>query len=269
MYLRLKVLEKSWIIVQEDITDLWNANMDNTYSENKSVASKKLIMASPVWFMLIMALSIFVLELIVMTIISKIPPFSSLIQESFFDSTMLVVLLSPTLYIFLFRPLVSQIIKREWAEEMIVRLSTFPEHNPNPIVETDFEGHVTYLNPAAKNHFHDLEENGAQHPLLDGLRSIVSQLEKADKKYFVREVQIGDSIYEQRITSHPESDLIRIFANDLTERVKAEEALRESEEKYRTILENIEDGYCEVDIAGNLPSSMIRYASFMDIPKMN
>jgi PAS domain S-box len=30
-----------------------------------------------------------------------------------------------------------------------------------------------------------------------------------------------------------------------------EEALRESEEKYRTILENIEDGYYEVDLKGN------------------
>jgi len=32
---------------------------------------------------------------------------------------------------------------------------------------------------------------------------------------------------------------------------KTETALRESEEKYRTILESIEDGYYEVDLAGN------------------
>ncbi|MFA6412301.1 MAG: PAS domain S-box protein [Syntrophales bacterium] len=41
------------------------------------------------------------------------------------------------------------------------------------------------------------------------------------------------------------------YVKDITARKQSERSLRESEERYRTILEGIEDGYQEVDIKGN------------------
>jgi PAS domain S-box-containing protein len=45
-------------------------------------------------------------------------------------------------------------------------------------------------------------------------------------------------------------EVVSIISSHISQK-KTEEALKASEEKYRTILENIEDGYYEVDLAGN------------------
>jgi PAS domain S-box-containing protein len=44
---------------------------------------------------------------------------------------------------------------------------------------------------------------------------------------------------------------VRGSARDITDRIRAEARLKKSEEKYRTILEDIEDGYYEIDLGGN------------------
>ena len=47
-------------------------------------------------------------------------------------------------------------------------------------------------------------------------------------------------------------DTLEFLKAEITDRVQAEEALSESEEKYRTILHSIQEAYYEVDLAGNL-----------------
>jgi PAS domain S-box-containing protein len=66
------------------------------------------------------------------------------------------------------------------------------------------------------------------------------------------EEQLIDELAEmhQRITELGASESAHLSVAQAGR--QAEEALRESKEKYRTILESIEDGYYEVDIAGNL-----------------
>jgi len=52
---------------------------------------------------------------------------------------------------------------------------------------------------------------------------------------------------------------------DITERKRAEEALQRSEERYRTILEEMEDAYSEVDLGGHLTffnNSVCRYLGY-------
>jgi len=53
----------------------------------------------------------------------------------------------------------------------------------------------------------------------------------------------------------------------INKRKKAEQALKESEEKYRTILENIEEGYYEVDFENNFKFVNDSMSHILDYPK--
>lgn len=47
-------------------------------------------------------------------------------------------------------------------------------------------------------------------------------------------------------------DTLESYKQEVLDRIRIEEALRESEEKYRTILNSIQEGYYEVDLSGNM-----------------
>ena len=55
---------------------------------------------------------------------------------------------------------------------------------------------------------------------------------------------------ENYVYKLPNGEIVAVF-EDITKLKQVERSLQESEEKYRTIIENMEDGYHEVDIKGN------------------
>ncbi|MBT4098762.1 MAG: hypothetical protein HOE86_14010 [Gemmatimonadetes bacterium] len=110
-------------------------------------------------------------------------------------------------------------------KEELARLATFPEQNPNPVIETDLQGTVTFLNPAAHSHFPDLQAAGLDHALLADLQTVIASLRDGSQESSLVEMEIGENIYGRQITCVAQSDLVRIFAHDITSLKKAEASL--------------------------------------------
>lgn len=58
-------------------------------------------------------------------------------------------------------------------------------------------------------------------------------------------------LYNERLVRKLEQKMLQL-EKEVAARREAEEILRQSQEKYKSILDNIEDGYYEVDLAGNI-----------------
>lgn len=115
------------------------------------------------------------------------------------------------------------------SEAKLAHLASFPEQNPNLVIETDLAGHVTYLNPVAQSRFPNLWEEGFAHPILVDLDAISATFQAGKDAYVAREIDLGSAVYEQKICLTPGDAFtrIRIFAHDITARKQAEKAIQE------------------------------------------
>ena len=118
-------------------------------------------------------------------------------------------------------------VERQKNQEEILRLATFPRLAPNPVIESESAGELSYLNPAANRVFPDLSAQGVSHPLLHGSVERIEAL-RQDKKQgeTITESVIGKVTFELHIYYVQDIDIIRIYVVDITERKHAEEELQ-------------------------------------------
>ena len=138
----------------------------------------------------------------------------------------------------------------EQAEERIARFASFPHLNPNPVLEVDSSGEITFFNQAAEKALEDLgmDRSAVKSFLPEDLRAVLRDWDKKDKPPLLREVIISDRVFSENIHFAPQYNVARIYATDVTERKRMEKETRQllnavQEEKNRlsALLNSIQD----------------------------
>ncbi len=123
------------------------------------------------------------------------------------------------------------ITRQKEAEDRLHHAASFPERNPNPVVETDLDGSVTYANPAALTLFPDLPAAGTAHPFLQGITQVAAHFQGGGCADAERDVCCGRAVFRQRIHYVPDRRALHLYSVDVTERRRAEDALCAANER--------------------------------------
>ena len=123
------------------------------------------------------------------------------------------------------------------AEAKIEHLASFPELNPHPVIETDLKGKVIFYNTATTRVLKklNLPTDNIHRLLPHDLTKVIKEQEQEqeqeqeyDGRYAVREVEINGRTFIESIIVLVHLNVARIYAQDITKRKQAEEALQKA-----------------------------------------
>ncbi len=127
------------------------------------------------------------------------------------------------------------------AEERTRHLASFPQLNPNPVLEVDAYGKVIFYNAATQRVLESLgmDRDDASVFLPHDMDDILRDLEKEQEATLYRDVSVKDRIFGATVQLVPRFNVARIYAFDITERKRAEEEIRRRVEELRLANEEL------------------------------
>src|SRR3972149_1738320 len=131
------------------------------------------------------------------------------------------------------RTAISDITVHKRAEDEIERFASFPKLNPNPVLELDSSGKITFCNDAAYRILGELDLKDANVFLPEDITAILSAIEQKNDVQLYREVKIKDRIFGENLSFVPQFNSMRIYATDITDRKSYQEALQNALEESR------------------------------------
>lgn len=141
--------------------------------------------------------------------------------------------------------------EKKQAEERIKWLASFPEVNPLMVLEVDRKGRVAYANPSTRKQLPDLEKVGEKHPFVMSILEAMAQLDRHTLKTTTVEVKIGERWFSQFVCKVSNYANIRIYAQDVTERKRADEIIAQSEKDLKAAQAVAQVGSWRWDIKTN------------------
>lgn len=121
--------------------------------------------------------------------------------------------------------ILTDITERNFAESNTSWLASFPEQNPMPVLEIDYDCIITYQNPAAITFFSDSRGSDQSHLFLFQIDDIMNIFKTGEDTKASKDIQIGDTWLHLSFYHMPQRKRIRIYSVDISDRVIAEKDL--------------------------------------------
>jgi len=132
--------------------------------------------------------------------------------------------------------IIRDITERKQAEHQIEHLASFPRLNPNPVLEVDRSGTITFMNEAAVSILRQAGIDDARVFFPPGLVHHVQTLSPGGgNEVLSSEVELAGRIFAENIYLSPALSVARIYAIDITDQKRAEDELRQ----HRNMLEEL------------------------------